>query len=560
MRRAHLARIQGRDMVDSTANIQKTFGIAKGWAIWTGLFTLTAALACGGPDGREGFGGGIGAVDADGDGIPDDEDDDVDVDGDDADPQGHVPGAGDGDDEDIFEELPFDPQQLGKVCARGNADRVAQALCNGAQLHSMADLRAALAFQNPFFALTANSSSIIARDVSAINPRLIIGEKSFGGFDGGFEGFGIDNTLALGFARGDQLVELMGYDPNTQDLNLYLLKFEQPCNDTDEGCSIADMVTPAIEEGWNRWTLYQDTDLVNTTFDCNVCHQPGGPGTMKVPRLQEVSNSWTHWFPVRPSNQGGGWSSGGSSTAGLPVDNPGQHGTRSSEVLWNQFKQMHEVDGTYGGVGIDELLGHAAGPDIETFVRTYMALAGAPQWMMPPESPSADSDLYCDSPSMETQGEASTWATEYQRVVSGQRLPLPSHRIDITDPDMRSDAIAAYNAVMSDGAPPLGIIDPREVVSEEVLTEMSMMPRPGAQAEEILTHMCSRCHNSNLDQSLTRARFDATDLGSVDLAQRQLIALRVTMHEDDARLMPPQRYGTLPDWAVDKVLAWANQQ
>ncbi len=549
-------------MVQDTTKVHKMLQIAQGWAVWTGLAALATTVGCGDMgDGRDGFGNGIGGqgsgVDADGDGIPDDEDDDADG----QDSQGHVPGAGEDEDPEIVEELPFDPQQLGKVCGRGNGDRVAQALCNGAQLHSMSDLREALNFQNPFFALTGNSSSIIARDVSAINPRLVIGEKMLGfGFDGQFPGFGgIEETLALGFARGDQLVELMSYDPNTQDLNLYLLKFEQACNDSEDGCSIADMVTPAIEDDWVRWTLYQDTDLVNTTFDCNVCHQPAGPGTPKVPRVQEISNSWTHWFPVRPSQQGGGWSSGGTTTAGQPVDNPGQHGTHSSEVLWDQFTRMHGVDGIYGGVSLEELVGHAAGPDLETFVRTYMSAAPVPASLQPPSSPDEQSDLYCDSPTMETMGEASTWSLEYQRVVSGQRLPLPSHRIDITDADKREDAIAAYNAVVANGAPPLGIIDPREVVSDEVLTEMSMMPRPGASAEEILTHMCSRCHNGNLDQSLSRAKFNATNLGSVDAAEKLLIAQRLQMHEDDARLMPPQRYGTLPDWAIDTVLAWTNQ-
>jgi len=45
----------------------------------------------------------------------------------------------------------------------------------------------------------------------------------------------------------------------------------------------------------------------------------------------------------------------------------------------------------------------------------------------------------------------------------------------------------------------------------------------------------------------------------VDVAEKLLIAQRVQMHEDDARLMPPQRYGTLPDWAIETVLAWTEQ-
>ena len=516
--------------------------------ICLGLVALACALGCDPRTDGRGGAGGIGLPGEDGSEDPDDDAEDEEP----GDPGDSPDGDDDAEpaDADPTPELPFDPEQLGKVCARGNGDRVAQALCGGTNLGGIGDLRAALDFQSPFFALTANSSSLVARGVSAINPRLIVADRIGFGEDFQQPG-GIDDTLAMGFARGEQLVELMAFDPVADELNFYLLKFEQGCNDTAEGCSTADLVTPAVERDWTRWTLYQDVDLVNTTVDCNVCHQPLGPGTPKIPRIQEVSNSWTHWFPVRPPDQGGGWASGGNGTQGLPVADTDNHGTRSSEVLWSMFERMHGQDGTYGGVTMEELRPSAAGPDLETFVKMYMLSREMPSPLQVPST-----DYFCDSASMEVLGAGSSWQQEYQRVLAGERLPLPSMKIDITSETQREDAIESYQRVLAGLAAADTLVDPRQVTTQEALVEMSVMPRADASAEEILTHMCSRCHNSNLDPSLTRARFDATSLASLDDAEKAVIADRLTRDHGDQHLMPPPRFATLPDWALDRVLAW----
>ena len=85
-------------------------------------------------------------------------------------------------------EVPFDANKKAEVCARGNGDRVAQALCSGVEFTSMSQLVETLAFNEPFFSLTANSSSLVGRDVSALNPRLIIGEMMQGTNPFGGEG------------------------------------------------------------------------------------------------------------------------------------------------------------------------------------------------------------------------------------------------------------------------------------------------------------------------------------------------------------------------------------
>lgn len=546
--------------------------VERSTAVWCGLFLVLGA--CGGADDghRDAGGFGLGGID---DGDTADGEDDADVEeetgddedsgsGEDTGPSDEDPDDGDdsGGDEpepqDAAPEIPFDPTSLAQVCARNNGDRVAQALCGGVQLSSITQLQEALAFESPFFSMTANSSSLVGRDVSALNPRLIVGERSEFNFDGG-DLSSLDRLMAMGFARGEQFVELMAFDPISDDLNFYLLMFEQSCNANEDGCDTADLITPAIESDWTRWTLYQDTDLENTSLDCAVCHQPMGVGTPKVPRLQEISNSWTHWFPVHPAQQGGGWSSGGGGTVGVPPQDPGTHGTRSSEVLWNMFIEMHGSDPTYGGVPLEELQASAAGPDIETFVRTFInARELPPELSIPPFGSGADSDFFLDSPSMEVNGAASSWSTEYERVAQGDRLPLPSYKIDITSDLDRQEAIDSYKAVMDGVAPAEELVHPSNAIAYDSMVEMSVVPREDATAEEILSHMCARCHNGKLDQSLSRARFDATSLGELTAFDRLTIADRVQRSHEDKLMMPPRRFATMPAWAVARVVEWAQ--
>ena len=539
--------------------------------LMSGLLTITTGCD---DEGRRKGAAGLGGAGAGQDG--DDADADADADDGDAD-DGEDTGSGSGTDDgaddlppDDFPEpgqqqpeVPFDANKKAEVCARGNGDRVAQALCGGVEFTSMSQLVETLAFNEPFFSMTANSSSLVGRDVSALNPRLIVGEmmqgtNPFGG-EGG-HGTAAD-VMSLGFVRGEQLVELMAYDPTTDALNFYLLMFEQACNDTDEGCQTADLVTPAIESNWSRWTVYQDTDLVNTSLDCNVCHQPLGPNTPKVPRLQELSNSWTHWFPVRPAQQGGGWSSGGSGTTGLPPTDPGNHGTRSSEVLWNQFIDMHGDDPTYGGVPLDQIRESAAGPDIETFVRAWVSSrSDIPEALQLPAFGSGQGNaFYLDSSSMERQGVESAWGAQQAEVVAGQRLPLPSYRIDITSDLGRDEVIETYKAVQSGALPPEEMVHPSAAIAYSSMSEMSMVPNQDATAQEILTHMCARCHNGDLDQTLSRAKFDATNLASLDDLEKAVIADRIQRHEGDRFQMPPRRSGTMPQWAVTRVLEYLGQ-
>src|SRR4029077_13249120 len=142
-------------------------------------------------------------------------------------------------------------------------------------------------------AVSGHSTGVGARSVSAINPRVIVSQLDLYGRNA-------DGTKAelnaLAFTRGEQLVELVSRDLTDGDVNFYVAAFRQACNEAEEGCGPADLLTPDIERNWTELSVYDELDVTNTVIDCAPCHQPSGPGTRKLLRMQEIAAPWTHWF------------------------------------------------------------------------------------------------------------------------------------------------------------------------------------------------------------------------------------------------------------------------
>ncbi|AKV00924.1 hypothetical protein AKJ09_07587 [Labilithrix luteola] len=113
---------------------------------------------------------------------------------------------------DPFEELPKGAAQTQTVCARGDNNAVTKAFCGTkvASIGSLVELRDALGLKfqddskdgqnsaggNPGFALLANSSSLVARAVSATNPRAFIFTPPPG------QAVRLPGYVIMGYARG----------------------------------------------------------------------------------------------------------------------------------------------------------------------------------------------------------------------------------------------------------------------------------------------------------------------------------------------------------------------
>lgn len=451
-------------------------------------------------------------------------------------PPGAKPGSNDPTDPlvevlpDPLEGLARGADQLAKVCARGQRDKVTTALCgNDKRITSIEELQAALGLEfkdrspqaqnggrgNPAFALLGHSSSLVAREVSAINPRAFVFTPPPG------RAQRLPGFVVMGFARGEPFVEIAAEDPNSRKLSFYLFKFEPAC-EASHSCKPGDLLTPAVEKNWKSWSLYQDDDLKNTIVDCQHCHQPDGPGSKPMLRMQELKDPWTHWFRN---------------------DRPG------GIALTQDFLRAHGDKEDYFGIPA-VLMQSSDGRAMEDFV-VGQGFQNQPNSF---DSEQIESEVRSSSqkqPEMNfPKGKSSTWQRLYDASVSGRFIPVPYHDVKVTDPDKLSFASSTYRMFADGQLPAANVPDIRRVFLDSALEEMGMRPQTGATGKQILVQACAQCHNPRLDPSISRARFDVTALDTMSPEMKSLAITRLRMAPSNRLHMPPAMFRTLPDEAV----------
>lgn len=434
---------------------------------------------------------------------------------------------------DPLEGLAKGSEQLAKVCARGQRDKVTNALCGGKTIESVEDLQAALGLEfkdhsaqaqnggrgNPAFALLGHSSSLVAREVSAINPRAFVFTPPPG------RPVRIPGYVVMGFVRGEPFVEIAAEDANSRTLSFYLFKFEPAC-EASHSCKPGDLLTPAIERNWKSWSLYQDEDLKNTIVDCQHCHQPDGPGSKPMLRMQELKDPWTHWFRN---------------------DRPG------GVALTQDFLRAHGDKEDYFGIPAT-LMQSSDGRALEDFV-VGQGFQNQPNVFDSEQIESEVESSSREQPEMNfPSGRSSTWQSLYDASASGRFIPPPYHDVKVTDPDKLNFASGQYRMFADGELPAKNLPDIRRVFLESALVEMGMRPKPGATGKEILVQACAQCHNPRLDQSISRARFDVTALGTMSPEMKSLAISRLRMAPSNRLHMPPALMRTLPDEAIKRAV------
>ena len=425
--------------------------------------------------------------------------------------------------------------QLAALCARNNGDAVSKAFCASPTppaINSLVDLQKLLGLDfkpgnigngtggNPAFAMTGHSSSLVTKFTSAINPRAIIFTPP--------NSRGRVNTpkplasfIAMGFVRGEQFVELVSNDPVTADLNFFLFKFQQACNARVGGCMQGDLLTPAVESNFASYSLYQDTDIKNTVFDCLQCHQTGGPTTKKNLRMQELQNPWGHFFRNNRSNG-----------QAMLADYTAAHGQTETyagipgAVIFNPNNTNNNGNQTAGG-----------GPD-------PAALEGLVENQGFKTQPNE-----FNTGQILDKGESATWLALYANSMKGLDIPPPFHENRVTDPTKLLNLTKAYSAVAA-GTMPIALMpDIRDIFLDSALPDLSFRPATAlvtaGNGLGILTQICQQCHNPTLDQTLTRAKFDVTKLATMDRAEKDKAILRLNLGVDAFRRMPPPRFREL---------------
>jgi mono/diheme cytochrome c family protein len=448
---------------------------------------------------------------------------------------------------DALANLPRGSEQLLSLCAHDGDDPIRSLFCVDAppRIESIVDLQTALYIDEARLtgvnglAIAGHSTSLGARSISSINPRVISVRIEHPLFDQN------DNPVAPGsqgpispaiepvsiaFSRGEQFVELMVRDRVDHELRFYLLTFRQECNDDPDGCKPGDLLTPEVEKNWRDTSLYDERDLTNTVLDCAPCHQSNGPGTPKFLRMQELHTPWTHWFGL---TEGGHAlfddyraAKGDEPLAGLSA----QRLMRANPVNLN-------LQATYGGPNTQP------NPfDSQTIEDEVRASAAAGGGMQPQDN--------------SIPGTSDTWRRGYETARRGEAITFPYHDVKVTDPAKLARATEAYQAYRNGELDRTQLPDIRDVFPDdpERLAEMGFMTKPGASGEEVLLEACSMCHNDRLDPSLSRARFRA-NLEGVTRAEKDLAIARLRLPRHDVHAMPPIRTRTLSEEARGRAIA-----
>ncbi|RYZ10020.1 MAG: hypothetical protein EOO73_00080 [Myxococcales bacterium] len=433
-------------------------------------------------------------------------------------------------------------QQLARVCERGAKDRVATVLCDQSKnrIRSLPELYRALRLEQPEdrrVAVTTHSLSLSAKLVSSANPRVFV----FAPNTAGTRQLDHEGVVATAFVRGEQLVELAALDPATYELNFYLLRFTQPCNEA--GCTAEDLLTERIEASWTNWSLYSEHELQDTPLDCISCHRPFGAGSRKILLMRQVNDPWMHWGDFRGGDE--------QMCAGTLPDGVKPQVIATATGL-DLLRALEGAKGRYAGVLVSELQAALSGENISDFlVDAENLVRASPVPPYPYEQLTfLTRETLCERFRL---GTSPSWdAGRRESVLHG--LPQPFYGPDLLDAEQHA-RLARGRAVLFEAGSSNSAFDvASSLISAEAAAAVGFVPREQDTAAEILRGMCVRCHSHEAEPGSNRARFNVEALDRIDPATFRAVSARLTLPKTSPKVMPPRRVGELPDWAISRVL------
>jgi hypothetical protein len=427
--------------------------------------------------------------------------------------------------------VPQGLDQMDMHCGQAPDDRISKAFCTTPypDLHSLADLEKLLGIDPTDgvtkFAMTGNSSSLVATGVSPVNPRVVMFKPITATADvkGGF--------LIFTFTRGEPFVELATFDidpaTNTGDLSFYLVVLDLPCrHDAANPCTYADFVTSDIEKNWASATLYEDNELTGTAVDCLQCHKTAGGGidAPRFLRMQEKTAPFTHWF---------------SST------------TTGGQALLADFHAAHGTTEDYGPIPAAQI--DRSDPAALAALLKQFNFSAQPH---PFDSTKIEAEVVASAPMQPAvnvpPGTSATWTALYNLNAAGSIIPPPYHDVKFTDPDKLAAWTTAYKGVLAGTTPRDGMPDPRDLALAQARIDMNFALPDGVDGTRVLVQACQQCHNPEQDQSLARADFDVTKITSgMGAGAASKGIARMSLPVDDPQHMPPQRFRTLTQAQID---------
>lgn len=409
-------------------------------------------------------------------------------------------------------------------------DKVRQAFCQAdvPKITSLRDLQTALGLAipdntisgrefngkpgvTPAWALTGHSTSLVSRFVSPINPRVILftAPTDFS--------TPIPDFVVLGFVRGDQFAEVIARDPKSGKLNFFLIEFTQACNESGS-CSTGHLQSSAIESHWQSITIYEDHYLANTVFDCTHCHQPEGPSSEKMLRLQEMERPWSHFF---------------------------RDDTRGQELI-QLFKDFHGPDEGIGGIPAHLI----SSSDPEKLVGLLQAHGFGNQ-------PNSFASAGIEQEVQKEKGPGELWLTGWNRFIQGEAIAFPSWANSILDATKLTELHARWQAAKAAGDVDTRP-DLRHALDDRLSASYGARAPQNATGKELVALACQRCHNARLDSALGKSLFRADMKASERSAfnTKNAIDRLEILRKDPANplAMPPRLFMDLTDAEIDRVI------
>ncbi|WP_141735451.1 hypothetical protein [Oligoflexus tunisiensis] len=496
-------------------------------------------------------------------------------------------------DEEALKGLKEGETQIKIVCDRnaGKVNKVITAFCvNNVRPKSLVELQTALglafpanpqpgrgnngsAGNGPAFAVQGHSSSLVGKFVSAINPRVILMDRNA-------------NDIALGFVRGEQFSEIIVKNAdNTFDF--FLVGFKQACNSSPEHCKPADLLTAAVESNWTEFTLYEDVDLKNTIVDCMHCHQPDGPQSPKILRMQELRNPWTHWF--RDNTDGreliadytAAWGTDG--VGGIPGTMISSSDPQQLEDFLRDNNQLFSEPQAANATPRDQQPNEFLTRNIRDELNDPNNNGRSPTAEMLRLRFMARKALsFTNVNGVLTPANADTAAPK-------NYIPIPFFGLKVADPTLQATFTKQIQDFKAGTITAAQFKDTREIfpADQQALADVGFAVAPNETPQNILIAACSQCHHSALDQTLSRAKFNAVDFSKMTNLNAELdVAIarlklgysperlkasgikilgadgsQVEMHKGEHLLtMPPRRFKQLTDAQIDSVIQYLESQ
>ncbi|MBJ95561.1 MAG: hypothetical protein CMP23_13950 [Rickettsiales bacterium] len=405
---------------------------------------------------------------------------------------------------------------------------------------------------NPAWAAAGHSAGLSRRSTSSVNPRVIIHTPVASHLDP-TPGF-----VVVSMARGEPFAEIMTHDPQRDDLDFFMFRFDFGCEDPQD-CSDEERFSDAWESGWSDYTVYDAADLENTTFDCLHCHEHGlrtARAHKRAPLMFQLNSIWMHW--LYNVNYFRGW-----------TDNASDQGPLHhmlEQYVEARATPSEPLGGTFGGIPGGAL--HASRPkSLEDLIEANGFGNGFDPDTYEPNGAAIgllEDDrargLIFDHP----------WEELYELNLNGLLIAPPARgaspfhngRLEQLISDM-----SAYRNGNSTNFP-----DPTDIFRSSDLSAVGTAVHPGLSPPEILVHACTECHHDALNPRLSKSRFklgaiargrSGSSLGdhfsSLDEAQLLMASQRINLPSDHLAAMPPARFRNLTDQEKETVTQWLTE-